>query len=79
VEYTANFGGSRATYSTITLDGASITSISTSASGNDVALPVENIAIEASSITIEYIQYDSEGNKGDTIIETLVCGKNKNQ
>lgn len=79
VEYTANFGGSRATYSTITLDGASITSISTSASGNDVALPVENIAIEASSITIEYIQYDSEGNKGDTIIETLVCGKSKNK
>lgn len=79
VEYTANYGGSRATYSTITLDGASITSISTSASGNDEALPFENITIEASSITIEYIQFDSEGNKGDTIIETLVCGKSKNK
>jgi type VI secretion system Hcp family effector len=79
VEYTANFGGSRATYSTITLDGASISSISTSASGFDEAPPVENITIEASSITIEYIEYDGEGNKGDTIIETLVCGKSKDK
>ena len=77
VEYTANYGGSRATYSTITLDGASITSISTSANGFSEAPPVENITIEASSITIEYIQFDSEGNKGDTIIKTLVCGKSK--
>lgn len=75
VEYTANYGGSRVTYSTITLDGASITSISTSASGFSEEPPVEDITIEASSITIEYIQFDSEGNAGDTITETLVCGK----
>ena len=79
VEYTANYGGSRATYSTITLDGASITSISTSASGISEAPPVENITIQASSITIEYIQYDNEGNKGETITETLVCGKSKKE
>jgi type VI secretion system Hcp family effector len=77
VEYTANYGGSRATYSTITLDGASITSISTSASGISEAPPVENITIQASSIEIKYTQYDSEGNKLGTSIETVICGKNK--
>jgi type VI secretion system Hcp family effector len=77
VEFTANFGGSRATFSTITLDGASITSISTSASGSESAPPVESITIEASSINIEYKQFDTEGNILGTTTETVICGKRK--
>ena len=77
VEFTSNYGGARAVYSTITLNAATITGIATSASGNELALPIENITIQASSITIEYVQYDDTGSQGGTITETVICGKSK--
>jgi len=77
IEFTANYGGARAVYSTITLNAAKITNIATSASGNDAAVPVENITIQASSITIEYVQYDDTGGQQGTITETVICGKIK--
>ena len=78
LEFTANYGGAREVYSTIILNGASITSISTSASGNDQAgPPLENIVIRASSIEIEYTPFSGDGTPGTPSRETVICGKNK--
>jgi type VI protein secretion system component Hcp len=79
VETTANFGGSRATFSTITLNGATITSLSTQIIGDDTSAPVEQLTIQASSIEVEYIRYDSEGSNLGTITETVICGKPKDK
>jgi type VI protein secretion system component Hcp len=78
VETTAIFSGSRATVSVITLDGAVITSISTDMSGDETG-HVEIITIEASSITILYNHYDSEGNFQGAVTETVICGKSKDK
>ena len=80
LEYTATYGGSRATYAVITLDGATITNISSEASGNDEAgPPVESLSIAASSIQIEYTEYDSQGSSLGQITETVICGKSKDK
>lgn len=78
VEFTATYGGARAVYSTITLNAATITAIATAASGNDAAgPPTENITIQASSITIEYVEFDDTGSQQGTTTETVICGKSK--
>ena len=80
LEYTATFGGARATYATITLNGATLTHISSEGSGNDEASPpVENLVIEASSIAIEYIHFSDTGTNLGTFSETVICGKSKDK
>ena len=78
LEFTATYGGVRKVYSTITLENAAISSIATSASGNDQAgPPVEQITIKASSIVIEYTQFDDAGRTVASFGETVICGKSK--
>lgn len=65
------------TVSTINLDGSKITSVSLKATDAPDDRPTEEIIIQASTITVEYTQYDSSGAPGTPISETVICDKKK--
>lgn len=77
VEYTAATSGSRATVSTINLDGATITSVSLKATDSPTDRPTEEITIQANVITVAYNHYDSDGVLLGTISETVTCDRKK--
>ncbi len=77
VEYTATVGGPMETVSTINLDGSKITSVSLKATDAPDDRPKEEIIIQASTITVEYTQYDSSGAPLTTFSETVICDKKK--
>lgn len=64
IEFTANFGGSRATYLVWELINVQVTDYSFSGTGAEGGPPVVVVGNNFEEIRVTYTEYDSEGNKG---------------